>query len=344
MPSSPWPQALQAAPARPGPPLLAPSRRAGTRAHTSRRSRERGLGQTQSLRSRSNVAVQQVLGTPPGRGQAPRRQLTCRGTRVLSTQTETRHPIPGARKQGPRPCPAVQMGPPRPRVGQEPPSNPGWRWHEADTRAQGGGTSAPSHTPGAVGERLTPRRTSQKGCSATNRMWPASQRHSPRTRKMERGGRGETGYSWSPDPGWPQFPHLYNGSQWGAVMPGSEDSHCPESQPILATPNATHRQLCPQQAKHSPQAPPSAHCADGDQMLQPCGSGGGGGRAQRAGRRALGLAQGPIISSCPSDPGPGLTLGAVVSWPAVATAAIFGSLTEQNGGVSSQDPPETSAL
>lgn len=43
-------------------------------------------------------------------------------------------------------------------------------------------------------------------------------------------------------------------------------------------------------------------------MLQPCGSRGGGGRAQWAGRQALGLAQGPIISSCPSDPSPGLTL------------------------------------
>lgn len=66
-----------------------------------------------------------------------------------------------------------------------------------------------------------------------------------------------------PSSSWPQFPHLYNGYQWGQVMLGSEDSHCPESQTILATPNATHRQLCPQQAKHTPQAPPSAHCADG---------------------------------------------------------------------------------
>lgn len=78
-------------------------------------------------------------------------------------------------------------------------------------------------------------------------------------------------------------------------------------------------------------------------MLQPCGSGGGGGRAQRAGRQALGLAQGPIISSCPSDPVPGLTLGAVVSWPAVTTAAIFGSPIEDEGGVGRQEPPGTRA-
>lgn len=65
---SPRPQVLQAAPALPGPPLLAHSLWAGMQAHTSRRSRERGLGQTQGLRSRSNVAVQQVLGTRSGHG------------------------------------------------------------------------------------------------------------------------------------------------------------------------------------------------------------------------------------------------------------------------------------
>lgn len=51
----PQPQAPQAVLARLGPPLLACSLWAGMQAHTSRRSRERGLGQTQSLRSRSNV-------------------------------------------------------------------------------------------------------------------------------------------------------------------------------------------------------------------------------------------------------------------------------------------------
>lgn len=79
VPSSPWLQALQAALARPRPPLLAHGLWAGTQAHTSRRSRERGLGQTQSLRSRSNVAVQQVLETPCRRGQAHEQQLTHQG-------------------------------------------------------------------------------------------------------------------------------------------------------------------------------------------------------------------------------------------------------------------------
>lgn len=54
----PQPQAPQAGLAFLGPPLLASSLWAGMQAHTSRRSSgERGLGQTQSLRSRSNVAV-----------------------------------------------------------------------------------------------------------------------------------------------------------------------------------------------------------------------------------------------------------------------------------------------
>lgn len=79
---SPRPQAPQAALARPGPPLLARGPWAGTWAQTSRRSQERGLGQTQSLKSRSNVAVQQVPGTPFGRGQARGRQFTHQGTRV----------------------------------------------------------------------------------------------------------------------------------------------------------------------------------------------------------------------------------------------------------------------
>lgn len=79
---SPWPQAPQAALARPRPPLLARGLRAGMQAHTSRRSRERGLGQTQSLRSRSSVAVQQVLETLSRRGQAGGRQHTYQGTRV----------------------------------------------------------------------------------------------------------------------------------------------------------------------------------------------------------------------------------------------------------------------
>lgn len=68
--------------ARPRPPLLAHGLWAGMQAHTSRRSQERGLGQTQSLRSRSNVAVQQVLGTPSRRGQAHGLQLTTQDTRV----------------------------------------------------------------------------------------------------------------------------------------------------------------------------------------------------------------------------------------------------------------------
>lgn len=59
----PQPQAPQAVLDRLGPPLLACSLWTGMQAHTSRRSRERGLGQTQSPRSRSNVSVQQVLGT-----------------------------------------------------------------------------------------------------------------------------------------------------------------------------------------------------------------------------------------------------------------------------------------
>lgn len=63
-PHPPRPQAPQAAPARPGTPLLAHSLWAGMQAHTSRRSQERGLRQTQSLRSRSDVASQQVLETP----------------------------------------------------------------------------------------------------------------------------------------------------------------------------------------------------------------------------------------------------------------------------------------
>lgn len=71
----------------PGPPRTAPpvqSLWAGTQAQTSRRSQERGLGQTQSLRSRSNVAVQQVLGTPSGHGQAHGLQLTHQGTSMYS--------------------------------------------------------------------------------------------------------------------------------------------------------------------------------------------------------------------------------------------------------------------
>lgn len=88
MPLSPRPQAPQAALARPGPPLLAHGLWAGTQAHTSRRSRERGLGQTQSLRSRSNVAVQQVLGTPSGRGQAQGLKLTYQGTRAYPHRCE----------------------------------------------------------------------------------------------------------------------------------------------------------------------------------------------------------------------------------------------------------------
>lgn len=88
---SPRPQAPQAALARPGPPLLAHGPWAGTWAQTSRRSQERGLGQTQSLRSRSNVAVQQVSGTPFGRGQArgrqsPTRAHACTHTDVRSSQ------------------------------------------------------------------------------------------------------------------------------------------------------------------------------------------------------------------------------------------------------------------
>lgn len=138
---------------------------------------------------------------------------------------------------------------------------------------------------------------------------------------------------------WPQFPHLYNGQWWGNMIMGSEDSLCPRvpAHPHCPTPHTDNSVLG--QAKHNSQAPPSAHCADGDQMLQPCGSRGGGGRAQRAGRQALGLARGPIISSCPSDPGPGLTLGAVVSWPAVATAAIFGSPIRHEGGLGRREPP-----
>lgn len=60
--------------------------------------------------------------------------------------------------------------------------------------------------------------------------------------------------------------------------------------------------------------------------------GGGGGRAQRAGRQGLGLAQGPIISYWPSDPGPGLTLGAVVSWPAVAMLLYLGAQLSMKEG------------
>lgn len=109
MPSSPWPQALQAALARPGPPFLAPGRRAGTQAHTSRRSRERGLGQTQSLRSRSNVAVQQVLGTPPGRGQAHRRRLTHRAHACIYIDIDS-PPHTGRPQTGPQPLPNCADG------------------------------------------------------------------------------------------------------------------------------------------------------------------------------------------------------------------------------------------
>lgn len=111
---SPWPQAPQAAPARPRPPLLARGLRAGMQAHTSRRSRERGLGQTQSLRSRSSVAVQQVLGTPSRHGQARGRQLTYRGTRVYPRRCEPTAvwwgPASTDPRQGPQPLPSCTDG------------------------------------------------------------------------------------------------------------------------------------------------------------------------------------------------------------------------------------------
>ena len=186
MPWSPWPQALQAAPARSGPPLLAHGLWAGMQAHTSRRSRERGLGQTQSLRSRSNVAVQQVLGTHPGTG------------RPTGRSSPTRAHVYPRRREPTSSCRVPQTQTPR----RAPRPRPVHRWGDRGPNSGLGSTRQPrgpgreecphhSHSPGALGESLTPRRTSQQACSATNRMWPASRRHSPGLERWEGVARGK---------------------------------------------------------------------------------------------------------------------------------------------------------
>lgn len=128
----------------PGPPLLAHGPWAGMQAHTSRRSRERGLGQTQSLRSRSNVAVQQVLGTHPGTG---RRSPT--GVHVHPHRGD---PSPSCWEHKHR----LHTGPPGPAQctggGLRPQL---WlRRHEAATRAQRRGMPAPSPLPWGLGRKF----------------------------------------------------------------------------------------------------------------------------------------------------------------------------------------------
>lgn len=114
-------------------------------------------------------------GRPVG-GSSPTRAHACTHRAVLGAhkhEPDAEPPVPaqllrcgdrGPRRGG-RSCPAsLATG------GTRQPRGPGRRR----------GICAPSHAPGALGESLTPGRTSQQGCSATNRMWPASRRHSPR--------------------------------------------------------------------------------------------------------------------------------------------------------------------
>lgn len=59
----------------------------------------------------------------------------------------------------------------------------------------------------------------------------------------------------------------------------SKDSHCPESQPSLP-PHATHRQLCPLQAKHSLRPRPLPTVLTGPDAPTLWFWAGGGGRAR----------------------------------------------------------------
>lgn len=81
-------------------------------------------------------------------------------------------------------------------------------------------------TPGALGERSDSGRTSQQGCSATNRMacFRRAQPQSAKDGKQRPRGRPEALLLLQPTlagPGssGPQFPHLYNGRGWGPVIP-----------------------------------------------------------------------------------------------------------------------------
>lgn len=128
--------------------------------------------------------------------------------------------------------PAAQMGARRPQNGQELLSHSGQRWHEAATRTRKRGISAPSHGPGSLDKSLTPRRTSQQGCYATNRMWPASRSIAPGLEGWEGVAKGTAlGTQAGPGSSGPPFPHLYNGHGCGPVTVA-----VPEPQPILATP------------------------------------------------------------------------------------------------------------
>lgn len=182
----PRPQALQP-PGSPGPPSwpTAPGWDAGP--HFPEES-ERGLGQTQSLE-----VGQMLLGRSwgPGAGPGTGRPWAAAhpaGHGGVSTWMGTHYPMLGAMNagpmQGPCPCPAAQTGPPTPQLWLEVARG----IHEGPER----GTWAPPQAPGALGASLTLRRTSQQGRAATNRMWPASRRHSPALGRWEerpRGGR-----------------------------------------------------------------------------------------------------------------------------------------------------------
>ena len=187
--------------------------------------------------------MQQVLGTPSRRGQAHGQQLTHQGTRVYPHRREPTTtcwvPISTDPTQGPRSLPSCTDGGTEapPPEGQQLPSNSGQRWHEADTRSRRTGISAPFHGPGALGESLTPKRTSQQGCYATNRMWPASRSIAPGLERREGVAKGEAGDSVrSCDPGWSWL-------LWASVSPsvqwpwwGEVTVTAPESQSILTTP------------------------------------------------------------------------------------------------------------